>query len=326
MAFWNIIVASPEQFVRCFFSFFGHFGVQMFIFISAYGLTKKFMASRQHYLTFIKSRFFKIYPMFLLAIGFWLLKIMLETDFMTAVWTFLHIGMAGKLLFISNFIPGQALNPIGPWWFIPFIMQFYFVFPFLYSFAIKYASRGLLICAVVGLILVFSVNDYLQANYRINLYFSFLGHLPEICLAIYFAQKKECRQPNFLVFAVAAMVFILGCLNRYAWYFNHISALVILIHLYHWLKRGYFIVSPINSLLLFYGKISMPLFLVNGFLREPMLTYAKNDSRWYIVISYAIISMLISTLIAIVLLYCNEKLMKLLRKWAIVPSRPPIQK
>ncbi len=68
--FWNTIIGSPEEFIRCCFSFLGHYGVQIFIFLSAYGLTKKFMASQQPYLGFIKSRFLKIYPVFFLAIIF----------------------------------------------------------------------------------------------------------------------------------------------------------------------------------------------------------------------------------------------------------------
>ena len=53
---------------RLLFWYFGHYGVQIFIFLSAYGLTRKFAARVPSYAAFLGSRFAKIYPPFLLAI------------------------------------------------------------------------------------------------------------------------------------------------------------------------------------------------------------------------------------------------------------------
>ena len=40
----NDFIAAPESAVRLILSYFGHYGVQIFIFLSAYGLTKSFTA------------------------------------------------------------------------------------------------------------------------------------------------------------------------------------------------------------------------------------------------------------------------------------------
>ena len=43
--FWNyyhVLQFSPENLVRVLFSYFGHYGVQVFIFFSSYGLTRKY--------------------------------------------------------------------------------------------------------------------------------------------------------------------------------------------------------------------------------------------------------------------------------------------
>ena len=38
--FWHIVTNQTEYFVQALFSFWGHYGVQIFLFLSAYGLTK----------------------------------------------------------------------------------------------------------------------------------------------------------------------------------------------------------------------------------------------------------------------------------------------
>ena len=40
--FLQTIVYNPQDILRAIFSYFGHYGVQIFIFFSAYGLTKKY--------------------------------------------------------------------------------------------------------------------------------------------------------------------------------------------------------------------------------------------------------------------------------------------
>ncbi len=88
------------------FSYFGHYGVQIFLFLSAYGLTKKYGGTSPQYFSFIWKRIAKIYPAFLLAIVSW------------AIFTGYKAGLYGpieilaehakallyKLTFTSNFI------------------------------------------------------------------------------------------------------------------------------------------------------------------------------------------------------------------------------
>lgn len=44
---------------------------------------------------------------------------------------------------ISNILPGFGLPPVGPWWFIPFIMQFYAIWPMLRRLTNKFGGRPL---------------------------------------------------------------------------------------------------------------------------------------------------------------------------------------
>jgi hypothetical protein len=52
----NAFLLRPEDTFRLFFSFFGHYGVQMFIFLSAYGLTISFLEKRPRWAQFMFLR------------------------------------------------------------------------------------------------------------------------------------------------------------------------------------------------------------------------------------------------------------------------------
>jgi peptidoglycan/LPS O-acetylase OafA/YrhL len=62
--FLVIVGSNPLEFVKAFFNFFGHYGVQAFIFISAYGLTISYKKKNPPYQKFIIYRFNKVYPFF----------------------------------------------------------------------------------------------------------------------------------------------------------------------------------------------------------------------------------------------------------------------
>ena len=58
----NSFESNPGSFFRIFFSYFGHLGVQIFIFFSAYGLTRKYENEEINYFEFLNKRISKIPP------------------------------------------------------------------------------------------------------------------------------------------------------------------------------------------------------------------------------------------------------------------------
>jgi peptidoglycan/LPS O-acetylase OafA/YrhL len=54
--------SSPLEFFNVFFNFLGHYGVQAFILISAYGLTLSWERSRPAYHRYLLHRIDKLYP------------------------------------------------------------------------------------------------------------------------------------------------------------------------------------------------------------------------------------------------------------------------
>jgi len=303
VAFWQMLQDTPTDSIRIVSSFVGHFGVQIFMFLSAYGLTRKFLTQTPGWGGFMVSRYRKIYPVFALAVGLWLAKILLFSGRAAALSRLLSYDLLYVVLNIANLIRGQAGRPVGPWWFLSFIFQFYAVFPLLFWFGQKTRGKGLLGLAVSGVVVTALFNSAIAKAYGINLYYTFVAHLPELCLGIYLAQRQQAIAFPGAIIAAAAVVFVLGCIYPAWWSLNHISALVLLIALDGLLRK--IPITALHKTLLFYGAISLPLFLVNAYLRDPWLGFAKEETRITLVLLYALVFLLVTTTAAFGVHVCN---------------------
>lgn len=109
------------------FSFFGHYGVPVFLFLSGYGLVLKYegKANAPAFHSFVWQHYMKLFPMMLL--GF---SVFAMVDWITPGhhhWTWQDIIM--QLTMTINFspVPDKVIWP-GPYWFFGLIMQLYIVY------------------------------------------------------------------------------------------------------------------------------------------------------------------------------------------------------
>jgi peptidoglycan/LPS O-acetylase OafA/YrhL len=311
----SLLLNEPENVIRVSFSFFGHFGVQIFIFLSAYGLTKRYYLRKITYWPFIWGRIIKIYPSFILAILAWAI---------ITGWVYPGFGLSGplkvlhlnieSLIFKLTPLPGNYLSPVGPWWFIPFIFQFYFTFPFLLNLYSKWGELILLIISATSILVSIAVQGIIIIPSigigGIKVYFTILGHLPEFCLGIYLASRDDTviRIPT-LILLVAFTIYFLGNIYEIFWYANHISFLILLLAAFSYVIPKIKGIDTIKKIFLFFGSISMPLFLVNGFLRRPFISWAKEHNDWLLTIVLCMLSLTISLLVALTLSKIERHLM-----------------
>lgn len=300
----GVLWDEPENSIQAMLSFFGHFGVQIFIFLSAYGLTKKYLFRELNYWPFIWRRVLKIYPSFILAILAWAV---------IRGWVYPGFGVFGplqvlygnieslilKLTLLSPFFAGQSLSPVGPWWFIPFIFHFYVTFPFLLKLYVKWG--GVILVIVSAMSILFSAISG-AALFERNIYVHLIGHLPELCLGIYIARNDDpgLRISTALI-VLAFTVYVLGNLYEVFWYAGNISFLIVLLAVFNWLIPKIKAGTISNRVFLFFGSLSMQLFLVNGFLRKPFITWAKDHDQWLLTIVLCLVSLLTSVVVALIL-------------------------
>lgn len=306
-------LGQPENIIQILFSYLGHFGVQIFIFLSAYGLTKKYQNNILTFWPYLFRRFSVVYPSFFIAILFWAIvtskfQYGLISPLKVIYWNIESIIL--KITLLSNFIETEKLSLSGPWWFIPFIFQFYFLFPVLLKILLRWKGIGLFVISVFSIIFTSIVSGEIAG---INLYFTIIGHLPEFCLGMYLANSdsKGLRISKVIIF-ISIVLYFLGNIYESFWYINHISFLVILLVIFNKLVLKIKSNNILIKTFMFLGTISMPLFLVNGFLRNPFLHWAIDAEHWFFTIIMCLISLGISIVVAIILLWIERYLMSLI--------------
>jgi len=310
--FVDTMLGSPTEWIRALFSYFGHYGVQLFIFLSAYGLTRRYSGEKIRYADFLKSRFGKIYLTFVICVGVYIILGLLKTVFFPGEKVLFWDSILWKLLLVSNFIPGQAKMPVGPWWFLPFILQFYLVFPLLLLMYKRSGTRSLVLLSLAAMVLVWAVNPYLMRN-GLNLNYMFIGHLPVFCLGIYMAGNTSSRFSP-VVGVISLGVFVLGCIYPTVWIASGLTATILLLVLAERYIKNIVSTSRSYVILSFYGGISFHLFLVNGFLRGPFHQLAVIYQEWWLTIILGILSLLFSTAFAVVLGKLDLKVRHLIRR------------
>lgn len=271
-------VQDPHQSLQAGFAYLGHFGVQVFIFLSAYGLAKRYWDTPAG-IGFLCERVRKIYPMFLAAIVTWaLLMGIQEGPFGPFAILIRHSGnLILTILGVSTIYPGLGPPPIGPWWFVPFIIQWYCLWPLVRRIANRFGPRGLLALSAGAVFVTATINSFL-AHFGINLLETPLGHAPELCIGTMAARYHVNIHRSTIM--IAGAIFIAANLCPPLWPLSFPSAMVVAVGTYVKIKRMLHGARPVLAHI---GACSMALFLVNGFVRLPFIGLAEGRI-WFVVL------------------------------------------
>ena len=261
-------LSHPSTALQALFAFYGHFGVQIFIFLSAYGLTKTHWDDSESWWSFMWSRVKKLYPMVTLAVLVWLLLAAIVVGPATVI---RDSGLETLLMWagVSTIVPGMGLPPIGPWWFIPFIVQFYAIWPLLRKLTAKFGWSALVALSVICLLVTLVANPML-AHWDVNLAMTPLGRMRVIALGIIAARYPIRLKANISIPALA--IVILGSEYSPLVPFTSLAATVFSLWLYGKLR----ILLRRSSMLEKIGNHSLAIFLLNGIVRVPFISVART--------------------------------------------------
>ena len=262
--YWQLLISDPFSIIRYSFSYFGHYGVQLFIFISGYGLYISYNKKEISYFKFLGQRIKKLYPallfivvFLLIAIPIWEQKINLSTI----------ESLLLKLTLLFNFIPGEGMAVTGPFWFFSLIVQLYIIFPLLMYLTKKFGSLSMLVVGAVSLVITLLFNHYFD-SLDVSLYLFFIGQLPIFCLGIYFASKRVIHLSES-VLIISIIIFSLGNINELFWYFSFAAFTIFMLGFFLAIFPGLEKRKKLYSFLLYSGSISLYLFAVHGIARFP---------------------------------------------------------
>ncbi|WP_299704895.1 acyltransferase family protein [uncultured Pontibacter sp.] len=274
----------PADFLKQTFSFFGHYAVQVFIFLSGYGLAMRYAkGTRISYFTFLQERFLKIYPTFFFAvILLFFYKAGISTLFPAKQMDLSSFAYEAflKLTLLSNFIPGEALSISGPWWFFSLLFQLYLVAPLLLLIRKQEHLLTLILVSWTLQLLILTFYPDSISYLRVNL----LGHLPEFILGIYIA-RASTNILTPLVLLSALGLFIAGSFSPFFWVISFISVPILALAAYTSINPTVY--GSLTRLIIFFGKNSLYFFAVHGLCRAPFVPWGNKSVLWSIIAAIA---------------------------------------
>ena len=263
--FLTTFLSSPTEWAQSLFTYFGHFGVQIFIFLSAYGLMIAYPNVGTGY-RFLASRIKKLYPTLIVVMLIWVVVDGLQAGIHSPLemLAMRYVELLQLLTGIYPLIPGHKYPAVGPWWFISYIIQFYVIWILLSRLASAASNGALLTMILAGIAVNYTLLPLVIDQLQVHLLLMPLGHLPEIFLGIYYAKRGISMPWPLILFACVTLV-VSGMFYA-AWPLHHISALLVFLFLcIRLLEKGS---TKTLAVLTWLGSYSLPIFLINGFLRQ----------------------------------------------------------
>ncbi|MBR4146363.1 MAG: acyltransferase [Bacteroidales bacterium] len=280
--FFDLLGQQPGEFVNILFSYFGHYGVQLFVMVSGLGLTLSMLRREQGWGEFVINRLKKLYPLLITGVVVCLLGCLVMNGRLFNQGEWREIGY--KFLFIHTLIPNSGLSINGPWWFFGLIFQLYLLFPLLFRCIKKWRWKAFLVVLAVSYGLIFLFREYLNLHHGTILMQNAPGHLPEFCFGMMLAFNKDERI-HWLWLLLALVLFVWGNFAPGFYPFTFLSLCVITVFVTQaWkAKNGKWkkVFRYPLSVLHYFGGISMMLFIVHGYFRVPVLKWANTmTSAW----------------------------------------------
>lgn len=282
---WQLtrLIADGEHVVLNLFSYFGHYGVPVFLFLSGYGLVMKYETEGARpvgLLRFCRYHALKLWR--LLALGFltWLLLALTGTGGShLPPWQ----DVIGLLTFTVNFFGQPHLHQIeGPWWFFSLIMQLY-VFYRLCLY--RRGKLPLLAFTLLGVLLQMGLLTWGDAGQQwLNyLRYNFPGSLLPFAAGIAMARHglTLSRQQT----AISLLIVIWGCFNAYIWTVAPLFVALTALSLTR--LRG-----TVRQALEWTGRLSAIIFVVHPIVRGFLIGWARQSAPPYLpLLCYVVITL-----------------------------------
>lgn len=280
-------------------SFLGHYGVPVFLFISGFGLVRKYeqgTSSEVRPLSFIGSHYVKLLRlMFLGYIGFAVVSYLHPHGYHGyTVWR-----VAAQLLMYINILPDpdHIIKP-GPYWFFGLMLQLYIVYIlFVYRKKSSYVLALIAACWLLQTIFMPSNDPGGEILNRIR--YNFIGGMLPFGVGILYARHgiSLSRSSYIAVAAVSAAAVFAG-----GFYFQS------------WLWVPLFVVTgavatiklfPQQALMpcVWFGAISSALFVVHPITREIIIRMSYRGQVYTGIIVYLLASILLAWIFKLLFRY-----------------------
>ena len=299
------------------FSFFGHYGVPVFLFLSGYGLVKKYENTLDETLTqrnadatkrtcgatktwnFLRKHFMKLFPMMLL--GF---VVFAMVDWMTPGrhhWTWVDI--LAQLTMTINLLPDpdHIIWP-GPYWFFGLMMQLYLIYILLlHRRHWGWTVALMVVCTVLQALCWNDPEGEVLNRLRYNCIGGMLPFGIGLLMARFEGKMKNCSNATFLVAFLLSVLLILSLsLNFWGWLF--VPAFIISAHVAFVRILPELVMQP----LVWLGALSAAIFVAHPVVRKIFIPISRHGDILDGLVMYIVATILLSMVFRLVIRKLQE--------------------
>lgn len=298
------VMASPDGLLPAHLvSFFGHYGVPVFLFLSAYGLELKY--GRSLYapaFRFVAYHWKKLFSM--MIVGFVSFTIV---DAMTpGRWHYTLTQVVAQLAMVNNLLPDPDHNiwP-GPFWFFGLMLQLYAVYRLLlYKRHWAWTSGAMVVC--LGVQLAFAPESEALNWYRYN----FMGGMLPFGLGLLYARYgnriilTNLNTLSLLVSVVFCGFMVMWMSASYLlWSLVPLVVCILCVYVVKLLSQA--ARRPVGAWLMerlvWMGEISAALFVIHPVLRKVFIPISRHGDIYTGLLLYAIAAIGAAWLIRLVM-------------------------
>ena len=285
--FWTVI--SWETLFIQFFSFWGHLGVSVFVFLSGYGLVLKYDNTNIDWKSFIVKHYKKLFiPMILGFITYYIVTFIYNYPTNQDLSTIIPIKrFVAQTTLIINFLPNphRLIEP-GPYWYFGLTMQLYIIYLLLIY------KRSIKIITVIALC-VFLFSMFLENNPKllISTKYNFIGWLFPFIYGIMMGRRTIVVPSIRLTYLVTGITILLIPLFGYSYYTWLLIPFLVAILATHMIT-----IMPISITNMFdiIGKKSLYIFVLHPITRELTIQYGIAGNPYIGLTIYIILTLVLA--------------------------------
>ncbi len=287
---FTFVMQQPDRlWIAQLLSFFGHYGVPVFLFLSAYGLVRKYECvidqEEVGIVRFIRYHYLKLFKM--MIVGFVAFTMV---DRMTPhSWHYDVLKIIGQLLMFNNLFPNpdRMIWP-GPYWFFGLMLQLYIVYRLL-----LYRQHWLYTVALIAACWLVQATCEGDNELLNRLRYNFIGGmLPFGAGLLYARYGKSISQPALLVtLLISAAAIVLFSYNFQTWLFVPLFVCTASIA---FVKLVVF--YGIQNVLQWMGSISAALFVCHPITRKIYLPISQHGDVFTGLLLYIVSSLVLAWL------------------------------
>ena len=292
---WSVTENADMLLPMHWISFFGHYGVPVFLFLSAYGLERKYGASDTgggecSVWTFVKIHWQKLFRM--MIIGFALFTMV---DAMTpGRWHYDVTQIVAQLFMVNNLLPDpdHQIWP-GPYWFFGLMLQLYIVYR-LFLDRRHWSVTLAFMVACIGIQLMLDPLGDAMNRYRYN----FMGGMLPFGAGILAARLPVMTLPlkqwqwAFMAFLLSAMAVVMSG-SFIGW---TLVPLVVVASCMTVVKALAEIPTLVRATV-WLGEISAALFVTHPLVRKIFIPISRHGDSWTGLLLYVIASLCVAMVV-----------------------------